>query len=429
MLGKVQKMVDYALKVARDDSHGYSQVRRWPSQGTDFDCSSLMYEAAHQAGYSVPTSGTRYTGTMLRDFAAAGFKALPFDGNLSDLDPGDIMLNCANHTEMYVGDGKFVGAHSSETGGIDGKPGDQTGREISVVNAYDYPWNYVLVPPKDSASTAKPSTTARLFGIDVSSNQPERIVRDVVNDFAIVKMSGNPKGYAWDYVNPYAAQQAKDAAFKHGLLGLYHFAYGMQATTEADFFIEQVRKLGYLGKAMLVLDYEAGATSKGSTWVKKFCERVKEKAGYAPVIYASGSVIVSQNLFSLGYPIWCANYYKGYEEVNGYDTSDMRIYGGCEKAVLWQFTSRGKLSGYGGNLDLNVFHGGKDAFKALMGPQATAKEESVTARKLSVDGVMGPLTISELQRQLGCTVTKKMDKATVKALQRALNAGTVAKGK
>ena len=40
--------------------------------------------------------------------------------------------------------------------------------------------------------------------------------------------------------------------------------------------------------------------------------------------------------------------------------------------------------------------------------------------KLKVDGIMGKLTISELQRQLGVNVSGKMDKATIKALQRKL---------
>lgn len=436
-MGSVKKMVDTALAIARDDSHGYSQARRWPSQGTDFDCSSLMYYCANKAGYSVPLSG--YTGTMLADFRKAGFTALEFDGNLYDLDPGDIMLNVVNHTEMYVGDGKFVGAHIAETGGVDGKPGDQTGNEISVCDAYipKCGWDYVLVPPADTSTAAKPASsgTARLYGIDVSSNQPERIVRDVVNDFAIVKMSGNPhkdgegNPLAWNYVNPYAASQAKDAMFKYGLLGLYHFGYGIQATTEADFFVEQVRKLGYLGKAMLVLDYEADALSCGQTWVKKFCDRVTEKAGYAPVIYASGGVIVGQNLFSLGYPIWCANYYNGYDEVDGYDTTGMQIYPGCEKAVLWQFTSEGRLSGYDGRLDLDVFFGGKDAFKKLMGPQAAsqpAASQQQASSKLDVDGILGPKTAAELQKQLGVTVTGK-PKDAIKALQKALNAKKIEK--
>lgn len=164
-MGKVQKMIDYAVKVARDDSRGYSQARRWPSQGTDFDCSSLMYESAHQAGYNVPASGTRYTGTMVEHFKAAGFKVVPFDGNLADLDAGDILVNVVHHTEMYIGNGQFVGAHGAEDGGIDGKPGDQTGDEISIVPAYVYwaGWDYVLVPPAE-ASTAK--ATAATKGLD-----------------------------------------------------------------------------------------------------------------------------------------------------------------------------------------------------------------------------------------------------------------------
>ena len=152
---KIAKMVKHLKDLAADDSHGYSQARRW---GPDYDCSSLMYECARFAGYDVPTSGTRYTGTMLPHFRAAGFKAVRFDGRLSDLDPGDILLNVEHHTEMYVGNGKFGGAHESETGGIDGKAGDQTGNEISVCNAYipSCGWDYVLIPPAESEQT-KPS--------------------------------------------------------------------------------------------------------------------------------------------------------------------------------------------------------------------------------------------------------------------------------
>lgn len=417
MATKPQVMVDFAVDVAKDDTRGYSQVRRWPDEGTDFDCASLMYESADEAGYKVKRGWPRYTGTMLADFTAAGFEALRFDGNLDDLEPGDIMLNVEKHTEMYIGNGKFVGAHSSETGGIDGKPGDQTGNEISVVNAYipSYGWDYVLVPPKDTASGAAPKTTAKqLFGIDVSSNQPRNVCATAQHDFAIVKMSGNPHGYAWNYVNEYAAQQASDAYRKHGRLGLYHFAYGIQATTEAEFFVEQVRKLGYLGKAMLVLDYEADAVSKGQTWVKKFCDRVKQLAGYSPVIYASGSVIMDQNLFSLGYPMWCASYYKGYMPVNGRSTNGLRIYPGCERSVMWQFTSTGMVSGYSGAMDCNVFYGTDADFKALMGPNAPKPA------KLAVDGVFGAETKKELQRQLGVKATGKFDAATKKALQKKL---------
>ncbi len=160
---KADKMVKHAKDIAADDSHGYTQDtgKRW---GPDYDCSSLMYECAKFAGYNIKTGAGKYTGTMVPDFKAAGFTVLPFDGNLNDLDPGDIMLNVKNHTEMYVGNGKFVGAHSSENGTAYGKTGDQTGNEISVVSAYipSYGWDYVLVPPKESGSSAPKKTVEEL---------------------------------------------------------------------------------------------------------------------------------------------------------------------------------------------------------------------------------------------------------------------------
>ena len=86
-MGKIRKMIDYAVAIANDDSRGYSQTRRWPSQGTDFDCASLMYEAAYAAGYNVTVgpSGVHYTGTMIDDFRKAGFEVLEFDSTTSTL--------------------------------------------------------------------------------------------------------------------------------------------------------------------------------------------------------------------------------------------------------------------------------------------------------------------------------------------------------
>ena len=54
---------------------------------------------------------------------------------------------------------------------------------------------------------------------------------------------------------------------------------------------------------------------------------------------------------------------------------------------------------------------------------STSVPSSSKPQKLAVDGILGKLTISELQRQLKVDVTGKMDKPTVKALQKALNAG------
>lgn len=146
--------VDLALSYAENDSHGYSQKPPSGRWGPDYDCSSLLYFLANEAGYPVGSGGdkVRFTGTMLKDFEKAGFQILPFANvGISDLKIGDILLNLALHAEVYVGNGESVGATGSETGGYVGEAGDQTGREIEKhpVTTFDKEWDYILRPPAD----------------------------------------------------------------------------------------------------------------------------------------------------------------------------------------------------------------------------------------------------------------------------------------
>lgn len=153
---RIDRFCDLAVEIAKDDSHGYNQAARW---SPDFDCSSLVYYCAAQAGYDVPTSGTRYTGTMLQHFGDAGFRIDEFDGNLNDLERGDVLLNVEDHTALYIGNGLIVEASIDENGGISGgKPGDQTGREIHVRGVYNYPWTHVLTAPEDEVAPAPAPT-------------------------------------------------------------------------------------------------------------------------------------------------------------------------------------------------------------------------------------------------------------------------------
>lgn len=144
--------VDLALHYADDDSHGYSQKPPSGRWGPDYDCSSLLYFLANEAGYPVGSGSdkVRFTGTMLKDFEKAGFQILPFANvGISDLEVGDILLNLALHAEVYVGNGESVGATGSENGGYVGDAGDQTGHEIEKhpVTTFDKEWDYILRPP------------------------------------------------------------------------------------------------------------------------------------------------------------------------------------------------------------------------------------------------------------------------------------------
>ena len=370
-MGKIQKMVDEAVKIAKDDSHGYSQYRRWPAQGTDFDCSSLMYWVAHESGYNVPIN-SGYTGTMLSDFKKAGWTAVAFDGNLDDLEPGDILLNVSDHTEMYIGDGKFVGAHIAETGGIDGQPGDQTGNEISICPAYIYSsgWDYVLVPPKESDSSTPsgvPTSKTRLNGIDISSWQSDIDIASVEADFVIVKVSG-----ADSYVNPYWKKHA-EATLKAGkLLGLYHYAceYTMEpgGKAEAEYFLKQCK--AYAGKAIFLLDWEAHATKVNPSYAKAWLDYVTKETKSTPLFYSYANYINNTNLTSITkYPLWVASYPYKYEDGSGYvDNPDMISgTGNWKSATIYQYSSTRYIKGYGSRLDVNVFYGSKSDWEALQG--------------------------------------------------------------
>lgn len=136
-----QKAVEYAVEIAKDDSHGYDQTNRW---GPDYDCSSLVISAYKAAG--VPLTAT-YTGNMWRDFLAHGF-FVPAGVNLATgagLEPGDVLLNEQSHTAMYIGNGLIVNAGGNELGKVTGgKTGDQTGNEIRIRAYYNFPWDVVL---------------------------------------------------------------------------------------------------------------------------------------------------------------------------------------------------------------------------------------------------------------------------------------------
>lgn len=138
----IERYVKWALKIARNDAHGYSQVNRW---GPDYDCSSLVVSALRNAGF--PTGAAIYTGNMREELESWGFR---WYTDLSKLRRGDILLvhhtwgDWNQHTEIFIGDWRLVGASSSENGGIDGETGDQTGWEIRTCWYYDMPWDGFL---------------------------------------------------------------------------------------------------------------------------------------------------------------------------------------------------------------------------------------------------------------------------------------------
>lgn len=161
----INRAVAWATGIAQDSAHGYDQAHRW---GPDYDCSSFVIEAWEKAGVFVKTNGASYTGDMYFAFLRCGFEDVTNAVNIytgGGMQKGDVLLNKASHTELYIGDGKCVKASINERGGVTGgQPGDQTGREIYIGRYYNYPWDCVL-RFKGAESTKKEESAPLITGL------------------------------------------------------------------------------------------------------------------------------------------------------------------------------------------------------------------------------------------------------------------------
>lgn len=137
----INKAVDWAVGIAKDDSHGYSQSARW---GPSYDCSSFVISAFVAAGLDVRAKGAETTASMKAAFIACGFEDVTDSVDIAtgaDLIKGDVLLNengkgasgrSNGHTALVRAKGGALVHASSPTNGI------------LTRNYYNYPWDCVL---------------------------------------------------------------------------------------------------------------------------------------------------------------------------------------------------------------------------------------------------------------------------------------------
>ena len=161
----VNGAIDWAKKIAADNSHGYSQQTRWGNP--NYDCSSFVISSYEAAGLKVKEAGASYTGNMRNAFVKSGFKWIPGTPDVNSLKPGDVLLNEGTHTEMYIGDGKLIGAH----GNSDGRDGDSGGGEISITKYSNKNWDGVLrYVGKDTSASTTTATIPKAPQVKIESN-------------------------------------------------------------------------------------------------------------------------------------------------------------------------------------------------------------------------------------------------------------------
>lgn len=212
-------------------------------------------------------------------------------------------------------------------------------------------------------------------GIDISHWQDGIDLAGVPCDFVIIKAT---QGTSFvDNCCDKFYQEAKKLGKK---LGVYHFADGKSTgKQEADHFIKNVK--GYIGEAILVLDWEANALDRGVSYAKEFLDRVYEKTGVRPLIYMSKSVCREYNWASVvngNYGLWMAQYAN--KDVTGYQEkpwTDKKGMGAFKSAAIHQYTSTGRIGNYPGNLDLDIAYMDEKAWDKY----AKVSKPSVEAKK------------------------------------------------
>lgn len=138
--GVINKAIQWAVDIAKDNSHSYSQEVRW---GPHYDCSSFAISAYQQAGLSVKEKGASYTGNMYDAFIACGFEDVTSSCNLSDgtgMKKGDVLLNKVHHAALVQKNGGTTVEARNTSYGI-----------VADVTYRNYPWDCVLRYSKDNS--------------------------------------------------------------------------------------------------------------------------------------------------------------------------------------------------------------------------------------------------------------------------------------
>ena len=194
-----------------------------------------------------------------------------------------------------------------------------------------------------------------LNGCDVASYQAGiDFSRMTTTDFAIVKATQG----SW-YVNPYADIQYNGAKAAGKLLGMYHYAEGQDPIAEAQYFIKKVGSR--VGESILALDWEGHDNSKFNSdaevaWVLKFAMEIYRLTKVHIFLYMSKSVTRRRNWAEVAKDVrlWCAQYAnQDHTDYKVNPWTDNGGFGAWKSDTIRQYSSKGRVTGYGKDLDIN----------------------------------------------------------------------------
>lgn len=167
--------------------------------------------------------------------------------------------------------------------------------------------------------------------------------------------------------------------------GFYHFADARtDAESQASFFVENC--FNYFGEGIPILDWEdlcengEIVSSPTIDWVNTFVTRVHELTNVWPWVYGNPWRF-DQGQLNQNCAVWVADYPEvaspSFDNAENWQCPEAN-----GNVVAWQFCSDGRLNGYPGDLDLDLFYGDKEQWEAYANgdrqtPVATPKDETV----------------------------------------------------
>ena len=216
-------------------------------------------------------------------------------------------------------------------------------------------------------------------GIDISGWQNGINLAAVPCDFVICKATQGTGFTSSDCV-----RQVEQALSLGKKVGVYHYIGGQGAVAEMDLFTGFVKR--WAGRVMLVLDWEQGENRAWGNlgYLDQCIARVIERTGVVPVVYASASVFPWDLCRKRNCGTWVAQYANN--KPTGYQSAPWNE--GKYGCMMRQYSSHGRLPGYGGNLDLNKFYGDGAAWDRYANPNGSATPQPAPQPTAPQGGVL-----------------------------------------
>lgn len=210
-----------------------------------------------------------------------------------------------------------------------------------------------------------------LNGFDISNYQSDIQLNSIDFDFCIVQHSFG------SYIQPTFYNQIESVLALNKKAGMYHYVTGQEG--EIETFIRGFKP--YVGRAIPALDFESVDNGKwlDFDYLYNFALEIFNQTGVRPLLYGSASIY--PNLLNVGQKLNCGLWIAQYatDDPTGYQNAPWNET--SYNMAVFQYSSTGRLPGYNGDLDLDLFYGDFDTWdlycKSEKTQQAVKKIESV----------------------------------------------------